>query len=116
MARNIAVSGNEPVALFSLEMLGNLMRFYFFGEAINDLIKGSYRGLIVLTAVHLVYLVIGTILGSILFRLLVAVALRMGLEPNDLKLITAAFVLIALVSPALIAKLRRKPSSGAAHA
>jgi len=48
-------------SLFSLEMLGNLMRFYFFGEAINDLIKGSYRGLIVLTAVHLVYLVIGTI-------------------------------------------------------
>ena len=42
-------------------MLGGLMRFYFFGEAINDLIKGSYRGLIVLTLVHLAYLVIGTI-------------------------------------------------------
>jgi len=48
-------------SLFSLEMLGNLMRFYFFGEAINDLIKGSYRGLIVLSVVHLSYLVIGTI-------------------------------------------------------
>ena len=48
-------------SLFSLEMLGGLLRFYFFGEAINDLIKGSYRGLIVLTIVHLVYLVIGTI-------------------------------------------------------
>jgi ABC-type multidrug transport system fused ATPase/permease subunit len=47
--------------LFSLEMLGSLLRFYFFGEAINDLIKGSYRGLIVLTLVHLAYLVIGTI-------------------------------------------------------
>ena len=47
--------------LFSLEMLGSLMRFYFFGEAINDLIKGSYRGLIVLTCVHLAYLLIGTI-------------------------------------------------------
>ena len=48
-------------SLFSLEMLGGLLRFYFFGEAINDLIKGSYRGLIVLTIVHLIYLVIGTI-------------------------------------------------------
>lgn len=48
-------------SLFSLEMAGNLLRFYFFGEAINDLIKGSYHGLIVLTVVHLVYLVIGTI-------------------------------------------------------
>lgn len=48
-------------SLFSLEMLGSLLRFYFFGEAINDLIKGSYHGLIVLTLVHLSYLVIGTI-------------------------------------------------------
>lgn len=47
--------------LFSLEMLGSLLRFYFFGEAINDLIKGSYYGLIVLTVVHLSYLLIGTI-------------------------------------------------------
>jgi ABC-type multidrug transport system fused ATPase/permease subunit len=47
--------------LFSLEMLGSLLRFYFFGEALNDLIKGSYNGLIILTAVHLLYLLIGTI-------------------------------------------------------
>ena len=48
-------------SLFSLEMLGGLLRFYFFGEAINDLIKGSYKGLMILTAVHLAYLIIGTI-------------------------------------------------------
>lgn len=48
-------------SLFSLEMLGGLLRFYFFGEAINDLIKGSYNGLIILAAVHLIYLVVGTI-------------------------------------------------------
>lgn len=47
--------------LFSLEMLGSLLRFYFFGAAINDLIKGSYHGLIVLTIVHFAYLIIGTI-------------------------------------------------------
>jgi ABC-type multidrug transport system fused ATPase/permease subunit len=47
--------------LFSMEMLGSLLRFYFFGEAINDLIKGSYKGLIILTAVHLAYLIVGTI-------------------------------------------------------
>ena len=47
--------------LFSLEMLGSLLRFYFFGEAINGVIKGSYQGLIVLSVVHLLYLVIGTI-------------------------------------------------------
>jgi len=46
--------------LFSLEMLGGLLRFYFFGEAINDIVKGSYRGVVVLAVVHLSYLLIGT--------------------------------------------------------
>ena len=33
--------------------------------------------------------IIGAVMGSVLFRLLVAMALRWGLSPNDLKLITA---------------------------
>jgi len=48
-------------SLFSLEMLGSLLRFYFFGEAINDLIKGSYHGLIILVMLHIAYLAVGTI-------------------------------------------------------
>ena len=36
--------------------------------------------------------------------LLVAIALRWGLNPNDLKLITAAFVFLALILPNLLAK------------
>jgi ABC-type multidrug transport system fused ATPase/permease subunit len=47
--------------LFSLEMLGSLLRPFFLGEAVNDLIKGSYRGLIVLSGVHLAWIVIGTL-------------------------------------------------------
>ena len=46
-------------------------------------------------------LITGTVMGSVLFRLLVAIALRWGLSPNDLKLITAAFVVAALVMPDL---------------
>ena len=46
-------------------------------------------------------LITGTVMGSVLFRLLVAIALRWGLSPNDLKLITAAFVFAALVMPDL---------------
>jgi putative tryptophan/tyrosine transport system permease protein len=44
-------------------------------------------------------LIAGGILGSVLFRLLVAIALRGGLNPNDLKLVTAVFVFAALVVP-----------------
>ncbi len=48
--------------------------------------------------------------GSILFRGMVALALRMGLNPIDLKLVTAAFVLAALALP----KLRYGRSSASA--
>jgi putative ABC transport system permease protein len=57
----------------------------------------------------------GTIMGSVLFRLLVAIALRWGLNPNDLKMITAAFVFVALILPAMLGKLGRKKAQ-AAHA
>lgn len=47
-------------------------------------------------------LLAGAVIGSVLFRLLVAIALRWGLNPNDLKLITAGFVFIALVLPGIM--------------
>ena len=51
--------------------------------------------------------IVGAVMGSVLFRLLVAVALRWGLSPNDLKLITAVFVFFALVLPRLTQMRRR---------
>lgn len=53
-------------------------------------------------------LLIGSVMGSVLFRLLVANALRQGLNPNDLKLATALFVLVALVGPSAVASARKK--------
>ncbi len=44
----------------------------------------------------------GAVAGSVLLRLLVAMALRWGLNPNDLKLVTALFVFAALVLPRLL--------------
>jgi putative ABC transport system permease protein len=55
----------------------------------------------------------GAVMGSLLFRLMVALALRWGLNPNDLKLITAAFVFAALVLPQALAKRgAARPSGG----
>lgn len=53
------------------------------------------------------YTIAGGVIGSVLFRLLVAIALRVGVNPNDLKLITAIFVFIALVLPSLISKINK---------
>ncbi len=53
------------------------------------------------------FTIIGVVMGSILFRLLVAIALRWGLNPNDLKLVTALFVLGTLVLPRLPGRLKK---------
>ncbi|ACF14568.1 inner-membrane translocator [Chloroherpeton thalassium ATCC 35110] len=44
-------------------------------------------------------LMASAILGAIIFRILVAIALMIGLNPIDLKLITALFVLLAVALP-----------------
>lgn len=60
--------------------------------------------------------IVGVLLGTILFRLLIAIALRWGLNPNDLKLVTAFFVFAALVAPAWIGKMSKKIKGGLLHA
>ncbi|MDY6971402.1 MAG: ABC transporter substrate binding protein [Thermodesulfobacteriota bacterium] len=47
--------------------------------------------------------VLSVILGSVIFRFMVAMALYVGLNPIDLKLITAAFVLLILIAPKVFA-------------
>jgi putative ABC transport system permease protein len=61
---------------------------------------------------HLGLVIAGAVMGSVLFRLLIAIALRAGLNPNDLKMVTAIFVFLALILPGAIERLRR----GARHA
>lgn len=60
-------------------------------------------------------LLTGAVMGSVLFRLLVAIALRWGLNPNDLKLVTAVFVFIALIFPDLLAATRKRLKPLPAH-
>jgi len=50
--------------------------------------------------------IIGAVMGSVLFRLLVAIALRLGLNANDLKLMTAVFVFAALILPGLLKRVQ----------
>jgi len=56
--------------------------------------------------------IIAAVMGSVLFRLMVAIALRLGLDPNDLKLITAAFVFVALILPRTLKAIQRWRARG----
>jgi len=46
--------------------------------------------------------------GTFIYRLVISVALRLGMAPGDLKLITAVLVIIALAVPYLQKKIRRE--------
>ncbi|MDA3928944.1 MAG: ABC transporter permease [Prolixibacteraceae bacterium] len=62
------------------------------------------------------FVIAGAVVGSVLFRLLVAIALRWGLNPNDLKIITALFVFIALILPGIMKNKRKRNLKSTAHA
>jgi putative tryptophan/tyrosine transport system permease protein len=59
---------------------------------VGEVILGKSRIIVWLFAV---------VLGSTLYRLIIAVVLRLGFQPTDLKLFTAVIVTIALISPFL---------------
>jgi putative ABC transport system permease protein len=50
--------------------------------------------------------ILAALLGAMVFELLIAAAIRAGLPPNALKLVTAAFVLAALTVPQVVRQLR----------
>lgn len=50
--------------------------------------------------------IVAALLGAMVFRLMIAAAVRAGLDPNALRLVTAAFVLAALTVPRLVRQLR----------
>ena len=50
---------------------------------------------------------LSVILGSIVYRLVIAIVLEMGMPPNDLKLFTAILVALALSMPLFKEKLNK---------
>lgn len=56
----------------------------------------------------LLAIVAGVVVGSIVFRIVVALALHIGLNPMNLRILTAVFVVIALVLPTMMRKLQQR--------
>jgi ABC-type multidrug transport system fused ATPase/permease subunit len=77
-------------------MLGSLLRPYFLGEAVNDLIKGSYHGLIILSVVHLLWIIVGVLRHrydtrtySAIYTSLVTRFLTRKIQQSDVSKLTA---------------------------
>ncbi|MFP5415813.1 MAG: ABC transporter permease [Actinomycetes bacterium] len=56
-------------------------------------------GQAIITARRVIFATIAVVMGSIVYRLVIQLALNVGLDPNDMKLISALLVIAALLLP-----------------
>jgi len=85
-------------------LIAQYQGFADVGMGIGSLVAGIAAVIIGETLVGrrtLPWVVAGVAVGSAVFRLLIALALQVGLNPIDLKLVTAVFVFAALALPRL---------------
>ncbi len=65
--------------------------------------------------------VVAVIFGGVMYRVIIALVLQLGLKPTDLKMVTAFIVIIALISPGIRKKVfsltgRTEAAKGESHA
>jgi putative ABC transport system permease protein len=53
-------------------------------------------------------LTLAAVVGSVVYRLIIALGMRLGLAPTDLKMATGLMVVIALAIPAIRGKREKK--------
>ena len=70
-------------------------------------LAGVIMGEVIFGARSVSWVLFSVIGGSIVYRLLIAVSLRFGIAPTDLKLLTAALVVVALSVPTIRQKVVR---------
>lgn len=70
-------------------------------------LAGVIMGEVIFGARSIGWVLFSVIGGSIVYRLLIAVSLRLGIAPTDLKLLTAALVVVALSVPTIRRKVVR---------
>jgi len=88
--------------------------FADIGMGIGTIVIGLAAVIIgesILRSRSLFVMVLSVIIGSVLFRLMIAVALYVGMNPIDLKLITAGFVLLTLLLSKRFSERKRKTPS-----
>ncbi|MFA4838071.1 MAG: ABC transporter permease [Candidatus Neomarinimicrobiota bacterium] len=93
---------SNGLVAFSGSLIAQYQGFADVGMGIGILVAGIASVIIgesIVGKKSVNLLIWGVIFGSILFRLLIALALKAGLNPIDLKLVTAVFVFLALALP-----------------
>lgn len=60
--------------------------------------------------------IVAVLIGAVAYRMIIFFALQLGLNPNDMKLVSAVLVIAALLLPKVLPSTGRKRTTPAAHA
>ncbi|HHY45700.1 MAG TPA: ABC transporter permease [Firmicutes bacterium] len=93
---------SNALVAFSGALVAQFQGFTDVGMGIGMVVAGLASviiGEVVVPPRTVVRAVTGAVAGSVVYRLVIAFALRAGFAPTDLKLVTAAMVVIALAAP-----------------
>lgn len=96
----LGVSLANGLVGFSGGLVAQYQGFSDIGMGIGTIVIGLAAVIIgesVLKMRSMFVVVLSVILGSVVFRFMIAIALYVGMNPIDLKLLTAAFVLVTLI-------------------
>ncbi len=107
MMKTIGIALANGLVGISGSLVAQYQGFADIGMGIGSIVFGLAAVIIgesVIQARSIFGKVLSVIIGSIAFRLMVALALYVGLNPIDLKLITALFVLVILMAPKVFAE------------
>ena len=105
MVKTIGIALANGLVGISGSIVAQYQGFADIGMGIGSIVFGLAAVIIgeSIIKMHSVYTkTLSVIIGSIVFRFMVAFALYVGLNPIDLKLITALFVLVILIAPKIL--------------
>lgn len=106
---------SNALVAFSGALVAQYQNFADVGMGIGTIVVGLASiiiGEVLFGNKTMVRTLIAVVLGSIVYRMVIAIVLQLGLPPTDLRLFTALIVALALASPVLKDKLQGLIGSG----
>lgn len=106
----VGLSISNALVALSGALVAQYQSFADVGMGIGTIVVGLASviiGEVLFGTLTLMRTLMAVVLGSVVYRLVIAIVLQMGLKPTDLRLFTAIIVTIALASPILKQKLQK---------
>lgn len=108
----IGLSLSNALVALSGSLIGQYQSFADIGMGIGMIVVGLASviiGEVLVRPRTLIQLLLAALVGSIVYRLVIALVLQLGMPATDLKLLTAAIVTMALAFPIFRTRFRKLP-------